>query len=52
MRAARASGLFERRILKALPKMARVTTDEHLRQAFTQHREETQHRVERLQSVF
>jgi ferritin-like metal-binding protein YciE len=42
----------ERQILKALPKMAKAAQNEQLRQAFTQHREETEHQVERLQQVF
>ena len=42
----------ERQILKALPKMAKVAQSEQLRQAFQQHREETEHHVERLQQVF
>jgi ferritin-like metal-binding protein YciE len=42
----------ERQILKALPKMAKAATDEKLKQAFTHHREETEHHVERLQQVF
>jgi ferritin-like metal-binding protein YciE len=42
----------ERQILKALPKMAKVATDEQLKQGLTHHREETQHHVERLQKVF
>ncbi len=42
----------ERQILKALPKMARAATDEKLKQAFLQHKEETQGQIERLQQVF
>ena len=42
----------ERQILKALPKMAKAATNDELKQAFTQHREETQGQVERLQKVF
>ena len=42
----------ERQILKALPKMAKVANDDQLRQGLMQHREETQHQVERLQKVF
>ncbi|MBV8092870.1 MAG: ferritin-like domain-containing protein [Acetobacteraceae bacterium] len=42
----------ERQILKALPKMAKVAQSDQLRQAFQQHREETEHHVERLQQVF
>ena len=42
----------ERQILKALPKMAKAATNADLKEAFTQHREETQGQVERLQQVF
>jgi len=42
----------ERQISKALPKMARAAESADLRQAFTDHREETQHQIERLQQVF
>lgn len=42
----------ERQILKALPKMAKAAESEKLRQGFLQHREETEHHVERLQQVF
>lgn len=42
----------ERQISKALPKMARAAESPELRQAFTEHREETQHHIERLQQVF
>jgi ferritin-like metal-binding protein YciE len=42
----------ERQILKALPKMVKVASDEQLKQGLTQHREETQHQIERLQQVF
>jgi ferritin-like metal-binding protein YciE len=42
----------ERQILKALPKMAKAAESEKLRQGFQQHREETEHHVERLQQVF
>jgi len=42
----------ERKILKALPKMARVAQDEKLKAAFLQHKEETEGQVERLQQVF
>ena len=42
----------ERQILKSLPKMARAAESPKLKQAFTQHREETQGQVERLQHVF
>ncbi|MDQ0455586.1 YciE/YciF ferroxidase family protein [Rhizobium paknamense] len=42
----------ERKILKALPKMARGAQDQKLKQAFEQHRDETEGQVERLQQVF
>jgi ferritin-like metal-binding protein YciE len=42
----------ERQILRALPKMARATQNEHLKQALEHHRQETQGHVERLQKVF
>jgi ferritin-like metal-binding protein YciE len=42
----------ERQILKALPKMAKAAESDQLKQAFQQHREETEHQVERLQQVF
>ncbi len=42
----------ERQILKALPKMAKASENQDLKQALTHHREETQGHVERLQQVF
>ncbi|MDB5657904.1 MAG: hypothetical protein JWS10_519 [Cypionkella sp.] len=42
----------ERRILKALPKMARVAQSEYLKAAFEKHRGETETHVERLAQVF
>jgi len=42
----------ERQLLKALPKMARAAQSETLKQAFTDHREETQEQVSRLGRVF
>jgi ferritin-like metal-binding protein YciE len=42
----------ERQILKALPKMAKASQNEQLKQALMEHREETQGQVERLQKVF
>ncbi|HST75098.1 MAG TPA: ferritin-like domain-containing protein [Acetobacteraceae bacterium] len=42
----------ERQILKALPKMAKAAESEQLKEALMQHREETEHQVERLQQVF
>ena len=42
----------ERKILKALPKMARGAESEELKAAFKKHQEETEGHVERLQKVF
>lgn len=42
----------ERQILKALPKMAKNAQSTELKQAFEQHRAETEVHVERLQKVF
>lgn len=42
----------ERQIAKALPKMAKAAQNPQLREAFTEHRTETQHQIERLQQVF
>ncbi|MCJ7994314.1 ferritin-like domain-containing protein [Rhizobium cremeum] len=42
----------ERKILKALPKMARGAQDSKLKMAFEKHKEETEGQVERLQQVF
>src|SRR5690606_3967365 len=42
----------ERRIVKALPKMARAAQSERLREAFEKHRDQTETHVERLQQVF
>ncbi|GGW42797.1 YciE/YciF family protein [Gemmobacter lanyuensis] len=42
----------ERKILKALPKMARGAQSPDLRAAFERHRDETEIHVERLQQVF
>ena len=42
----------ERKILKALPKMARGAQSEKLKQAFEKHKDETEGQVERLQQVF
>jgi ferritin-like metal-binding protein YciE len=42
----------ERQILKALPKMAKATDNEELKDALMHHREETQGQVERLQKAF
>ena len=42
----------ERKILKALPKMARGAQSENLKLAFEKHKDETEGQVERLQQVF
>ena len=42
----------ERKILSALPKMARGAQDPKLKEAFQLHREQTEVHVERLQQVF
>jgi ferritin-like metal-binding protein YciE len=42
----------ERQILKALPKMAKASESDDLRNALMHHREETQGQVERLQRAF
>jgi ferritin-like metal-binding protein YciE len=42
----------ERKILKALPKMARAAESDELRAAFEKHRDETEGQIERLQQVF
>jgi ferritin-like metal-binding protein YciE len=42
----------ERKILRALPKMARGAQSSELRSAFEKHRDETEIQVERLQQVF
>ena len=42
----------ERKILKALPKMARAAKSDKLRQAFEKHKDQTEGQVERLQQVF
>jgi ferritin-like metal-binding protein YciE len=42
----------ERKILKALPKMARGASGDDVRKAFEKHKEETEGQVERLQQVF
>lgn len=42
----------EKRILKALPKMARKADSDQLRQAFEHHLKETEGQVERLEQVF
>ena len=42
----------ERRLVKALPKMAKASTSDKLRQAFESHLEETKGHVERLEQIF
>jgi ferritin-like metal-binding protein YciE len=42
----------ERKILKALPKMAKGAQSEDLKAAFEKHRDQTEGHVERLQQVF
>ena len=42
----------ERQILKALPKLAKASESEELKNALMHHREETQGQVERLQKAF
>jgi ferritin-like metal-binding protein YciE len=42
----------ERKILKALPKMAKGAQDPKLKAAFEKHRDETEGQIERLQQVF
>src|SRR5579863_1810159 len=42
----------EKKILSALPKMAKAAQSEELRAAFEKHLEETEGQIERLESVF
>ncbi|MEA2992976.1 MAG: hypothetical protein QOD40_1896, partial [Alphaproteobacteria bacterium] len=42
----------EKQLLKALPKMAKKTSNEELATAFTEHREQTQGQIERLEKAF
>ena len=42
----------EKQLVKALPKMAKVASSERLREALTQHLEETKGQVERIDQVF
>jgi len=42
----------ERQLLKVLPKMAKNAQEQALKDAFTAHREETAHQIERLEQVF
>lgn len=42
----------ENQLIKALPKMAKAASDENLKQAFTDHLEQTKGHVERLDQLF
>ena len=42
----------ERKIVKALPKMARGAQSDKLKQAFEKHKDESEQHIERLQQVF
>ena len=42
----------ETQLVKALPKMANAAADPHLKQAFTDHLEQTEGHVERLDEIF
>lgn len=42
----------EKRILKALPKMAKAATSEELQAAFQEHQVQTEQQIERLEQVF
>jgi ferritin-like metal-binding protein YciE len=42
----------EKRISKALPKLARAATSDELKEAFTDHLEETKEQITKLESVF
>jgi ferritin-like metal-binding protein YciE len=42
----------EKQLIKALPKMAKNATSEDLQQAFTDHLEETEGQIERLETIF
>ena len=42
----------EKQLLKALPKLAKNSTNEQLAEAFTHHRDETEEQVERLEKIF
>ena len=42
----------EKKILAALPKMAKAAQSEELASAFEQHRDETEQQLERLEQVF
>src|SRR5512141_2990303 len=42
----------EQQLLKALPKMAKAASSPELKDAFSQHLEQTRHQVERLDRIF
>ena len=42
----------EKQLVRALPKMAKASSSEQLRQAFQEHLEETKNQVERLEQAF
>jgi ferritin-like metal-binding protein YciE len=42
----------EKQLTRALPKMAKASTNEDLRQAFESHLEETEGQIERLETIF
>jgi len=42
----------EKQLVRALPKMAKKATDDGLKQAFSNHLEETKGHVERLEQIF
>lgn len=42
----------EKQLTKALPKMAKATTNDELRQAFERHLQETEVQIERLEKIF
>jgi ferritin-like metal-binding protein YciE len=42
----------EKQLVKALPKMARASSSDQLRQAFQEHLEQTKNQVERLEQAF
>src|SRR3954464_11149359 len=42
----------EKQLTRALPRMAKAASSEELRNAFTQHLEETRNQIERLEEVF
>lgn len=42
----------EQQLTKALPKMAEAASSEELRQAFTEHLDQTNHQISRLEQIF